>query len=131
MRVSDIELWQAPLAFAGQDTAEVRAKLADAEVPYALLVDSERRPRGWLSQRDLAAPVVPSVADSPAEPIIDRDAVVRDALSDLLESESQYGPVVDAGGSIAGVLSIEIMSEFLHSPQAEQVQRPAPERIAD
>jgi osmoprotectant transport system ATP-binding protein len=131
LRVADIELWRAPLAFTGQDTAEVRAKLSGAEVPYALLVDGERRPRGWLSERDLAATVVPAVADSPAAPIIDRDAVVRDALSDLLESESQYGPVVDAQGSVVGVLSIEIMSEFLHSPQAEQAQRPAPERIAD
>ena len=55
MRVSDIDLWEAPLAYVGQATAEVRAKLEGAEVPYALLVDSERRPLGWLSERDLAA----------------------------------------------------------------------------
>ena len=56
MRVSDIDLWEAPLAHVGQPTAEVRAKLAepDVEVPYPLLVDSERRPLGWLSERDLA-----------------------------------------------------------------------------
>ncbi len=56
MRVSDIDLWEAPLAHVGQATAEVRAKLArpDVEVPYPLLVDSERRPLGWLSERDLA-----------------------------------------------------------------------------
>ena len=57
MRVADIDLWEAPLAYVGQATAEVRAKLAepDVEVPYPLLVDSERRPLGWLSERDLAA----------------------------------------------------------------------------
>ena len=55
MRVSDIDLWEAPLAFVGQATAEVRAKLEGAEVPYALLVDAERRPLGWLSDADLAA----------------------------------------------------------------------------
>ena len=54
MRVSDIDLWQAPLAYVGQATAEVRAKLDGAEVPYALAVDSERRPLGWLSDADLA-----------------------------------------------------------------------------
>src|SRR5690349_21031497 len=43
MRVSDIDLWEAPLAFVGQSTAEVRAKLDGAEVPHALLVASERR----------------------------------------------------------------------------------------
>src|SRR5206468_4214435 len=46
MRVGDINLWEAPLAHVGQATSEVRAKLAapDVEVPYPLLVDSERRP---------------------------------------------------------------------------------------
>ena len=43
LRVSDIDLWKAPLAHVGQATAEVRAKLDGAEVPHALLVDSERR----------------------------------------------------------------------------------------
>ena len=62
MRVADIDLWEAPLAYVGQPTAEVRAKLAgpDVEVPYPLLVDSERRPLGWLSERDLRADACPS-----------------------------------------------------------------------
>ncbi|HET9592478.1 MAG TPA: ATP-binding cassette domain-containing protein, partial [Solirubrobacterales bacterium] len=65
MRVSDISLWEAPLAHVGQATAEVRAKLAapDVEVPYPLLVDDERRPLGWLSERDLARDVVPRDPD--------------------------------------------------------------------
>ena len=32
----------------------------DVEVPYPLLVDGERRPLGWLSERDLAADTVPA-----------------------------------------------------------------------
>ena len=36
MRVRDIDLWQAPLAYVGQPTSEVRAKLEGAEVPHAL-----------------------------------------------------------------------------------------------
>ena len=132
MRVADIDLWQAPLAFVGQHTGEVRAKLEGAEVPYALLVDSDRRPLGWLSERDLSRELVPHEPDTPvADPVIDLDDVVRDALSDLLGSESQYGPVVDGSGAIAGVLSIEIMSEFLHSPQAHEAERDAAERVAD
>jgi osmoprotectant transport system ATP-binding protein len=118
MRVSDIDLWQAPLAFVGQSTAEVRAKLEGAEVPHALLVDSERRPLGWLSDRDLARDTVPSVPDSSPDPLLDRDDILRDALSDLLQAESRYAPVVDGSRRIAGVLSVEIVSEFLHSPEA-------------
>jgi osmoprotectant transport system ATP-binding protein len=130
MRVSDIDLWQAPLAHVGQATAEVRAKLAspDVEIPYPLLVDSERRPLGWLSERVLGRQVVPHRADSPLGPVLELEDVMRDALADLLQGESQYAVVVDARGRIAGVLSVEIISEFLASPEAKSDERSAVER---
>jgi osmoprotectant transport system ATP-binding protein len=131
MRVADIDLWEAPLAFVGQATAEVRAKLDGAEVPHALLVDSQRRPLGWLSQRDLEGDVVPEKADSSPDPILDLDDVMRDALADLLQSEAQYAPVIDAEGAIAGVLSVEIISEFLGSPAAREDEHDAVERPHD
>jgi len=130
MRVSDIDLWEAPWATPGQPTAEVRAKLAapDVEVPYPLLVDGERRPLGWLSERDLGADTVPEQPDSPLGPVLERDDVMRDALADLLQGEAQYAPVVDHEGRIAGVLSVEIISEFLGSPEAKSDDQPAVER---
>jgi osmoprotectant transport system ATP-binding protein len=128
MRVSDIDLWEAPLAHVGQATAEVRAKLRDAEVPYPLLVDAERRPLGWLSERDLAAEHVPPKPDSPLGPLLDLDDVMRDALADLLQGEAQYAAVTDGRGRIAGVLSIEIIAEFLGSPAAKTEEHGAVER---
>ena len=128
MRVRDIDLWHAPLAFVGQSTSEVKAKLDGAEVPHALLVDSERHPLGWLSDSDLRAETVPGTPDSAPDPIIDLDDVMRDALADLLQSETQYGPVTDRDGRIAGVLSIEIISEFLGSPGAKVEEHAAVER---
>ncbi|MGH2954166.1 MAG: ATP-binding cassette domain-containing protein [Solirubrobacterales bacterium] len=128
LRVADVDLWQAPLAFVGQTTSEVRAKLDGAEVPFALAVDSERRPLGWLSDDDLAAETVPQRPDSPPEPLLDRDDVMRDALSDLLQAETQYAPVVDGSGRIAGVLSVEIISEFLKSGEALTDEHAAAER---
>jgi osmoprotectant transport system ATP-binding protein len=133
MRVADINLWEAPLAFVGQATAEVRAKLAaaDVEVPYPLLVDGERRPLGWLSERDLGADVVPAKADSPLGPVLERDDVMRDALADLLQAQTQYAPVVDRNGRIEGILSVEIISEFLGSPETKSDEQPAVERPHD
>jgi osmoprotectant transport system ATP-binding protein len=128
MRVADIDLWKAPLAHVGQATAEVRAKLEGAEVPYPLLVDSDRRPLGWLSERDLAAEQVPARPDSPLGPLLDRDDVMRDALADLLQGEAQYAAVVDHEGRIDGVLSVEIISEFLASPKAKTEEHSATER---
>jgi osmoprotectant transport system ATP-binding protein len=128
MRVADIDLWQAPLAHVGQSTAEVRDKLVGAEVPYALAIDPERRPLGWLSAADLERETVPARPDTSADPILDVGDVMRDALSDLLQAETRYAPVVDGSGRIAGVLSVEIISEFLTSDEALVEEHAAAER---
>ena len=128
LRVSDIDLWEAPLAFVGQATGEVRAKLDGAEVPHALVVDSERRPLGWLTEGDLSTDLVPAQPGASAAPLVELDDVMRDALSDLLQAETHYAPVVDAGGRIAGVLSIEIVSDFLTSADALVEEHSAAER---
>jgi osmoprotectant transport system ATP-binding protein len=131
MRVRDIDLWEAPLAYVGQPTSEVKLKLHRAEVPHALLVDSQRRPLGWLSERDLSGELVPERPDIRPDPVLDLDDVMRDALADLLQSETQYAPVVNPSGEIAGVLSVEIISEFLGSPKAREEEHPAVERPHD
>jgi osmoprotectant transport system ATP-binding protein len=131
MRVRDIDLWEAPLAFVGQSTGEVRAKLEQAEIPHALLVDGQRRPIGWLSVRDLHGDTVPERPDSAAEPIVDLEDVLRDALADLLRAGTLYAAVVDARRSVAGVLSVEIITEFLQSPRALTEEHAAAERPHD
>ena len=112
-RVRDIDLWRAPLVRVGEPAAEARAKVADSDLPYPLLVDDEGRPLGWLSERALTGERVTDDLRSSAEPIVELDDVLRDALSDLLQHETQYGPVVDARGAVAGVLSLEIIGHAL------------------
>jgi len=116
--VRDVDLWQPPLARVGEPTAAVRARIAAADLPHPLVVDAEGRPLGWLSDRDLARETVPAQPDSSPHPLIELEDVLRDALSDLLQSDAQYGPVVDGHGRVAGVLSVEIIAEFLSSPDA-------------
>ena len=53
---------------------------------------------------------------------------MRDALADLLQGEAQYAAVADHEGRIAGVLSVEIISEFLASPEARVEEHSAVER---
>ena len=63
MRVADIDLWEAPLAYVGQPTAEVRAKLAQPDVevrPTRCWSTASAAPLGWLSERDLRAETVPA-----------------------------------------------------------------------
>ena len=118
-RVRDVDLWKAPLVRVGDSTAEARAKAAASEVPYPLVIDENGRPLGWLSERDLQGERVTAELTSKTGPILDLDDVLRDALSDLLADESQYGPVVNEHGEIAGVLSIEILAHALQTPPEE------------
>jgi osmoprotectant transport system ATP-binding protein len=47
--------------------------------------------------------------------VVELDDILRDALSDLLQHETQYGPVVDARGAVAGVLSVEVLAHALRA----------------
>jgi osmoprotectant transport system ATP-binding protein len=114
-RVRDIDLWKAPLVRAGEPVAQARAKVEDSDLPYPLLVDADRKPLGWLSEKGLAGERVEQELRSDPEPVVELDDVLRDALSDLLQHETQYGPVVDARGAVAGVLSVEVLSHALRT----------------
>jgi osmoprotectant transport system ATP-binding protein len=118
-RVRDVDLWKAPLVRVGEPVSEVRAKVADSDLPYPLLIDADDRPLGWLSDRALAGERATDDLRSRAEPVVELDDVLRDALSDLLQNETMYGPVVDARGRVAGVLSIELLAHSLKAdPEA-------------
>jgi osmoprotectant transport system ATP-binding protein len=118
-RVRDVDLWKAPLVRAGDSTSEAVARAAESEVPYPLLVDDDDRPVAWLNDRDLRGEVVEAEGASRAEPILELDDVLRDALSNLLEEDVQYGPVVDEQGRAFGVLSVEILAQALHTDPEE------------
>jgi osmoprotectant transport system ATP-binding protein len=114
-RVRDVDLWRAPLVRVGEPVAEARAKLSDGEVPIPLLVDGDGRPLGWLSDKGMHGERVERQLRSGPEPLLELDDVLRDALSDLLQEEARYGPVVDHRGRVSGVLSIEILSHALRT----------------
>ncbi len=118
-RVRDIDLWTVATCRPGEPTAEVRERVADADLNIPLLVDDEHRPVGWLSERGLTGERVRPELRSPAEPIVELDDILRDALSDLLARESMYGPVVDAGGHVVGALSIQAISHAIGHARAE------------
>jgi osmoprotectant transport system ATP-binding protein len=121
LRVRDVDLWKAPRVRPGDATAQARAQVAESDLPYPLLIDADGKPLGWLSERDLAAERVPERADTAATPVLDQDSVLRSALAELLEEDTQYGPVVDARGSVIGVLSVELISQFLASKDTREM----------
>ena len=94
-RVRDVDLWRAPLVRDGEESPA-----GDYDIDYPLVVDESGRPVRWLS-------------GSRAEPVVELDDVLRDALSEMLEQETMYAPVVDQRGAVAGVLSIEIIGHTI------------------
>jgi osmoprotectant transport system ATP-binding protein len=118
-RVRDIDLWQAAQVRVGEGVSETRRKIEESDIDMALLVDAEGRPEGWLSEGALTGERVEPKLRSPAEPVVELDDILRDALADLLTSDTQYGAVVDGAGRVAGVLSIEAIGNFLHEEPVE------------
>jgi osmoprotectant transport system ATP-binding protein len=115
-RVRDIELWSMVTCTEGEDAPTVRARLADADVPWALLVDGDEKPVGWIEPDKLREGTVRRDLISHANPVIvELDDVLRDALSDLLSAESTYGVVVDAVGRVDKALSIAAISHSINS----------------
>ena len=94
-RVRDVDLWRAPLVREGENPPA-----GDFDLDYPLVVDGDDKPLRWMS-------------GSKSEPLIELDDVLRDALSEMLQHETQYAPVVDRRGAVAGVLSIEMIGNAL------------------
>ena len=131
-RVRDIDLWTVATCRVGEQSTEVRARLADADLDIALLVDAEQRPVGWLSERALLGERVVEELRSGADPVVELDDILRDALSDLLAAESMYAPVVDARRRTVGVLSMQVISHAVGSaaspvPSAAELAATAPD----
>ena len=95
-RVREVDLWRAPLVREGEEPPAD----GDFDVKYPLVVDADGRPLRWLS-------------GSRAEPLIELDDVLSDALSEMLQEETQYAPVVDDRGAVAGILSVEMIGQAL------------------
>jgi osmoprotectant transport system ATP-binding protein len=116
-----VDLWSVATVRAGEPAAEARRRVEGSEVRIPLLVDADDRPLGWLAGSALAGERVGDERRSGAQPVVELDDVLRDALSDLLAHETQYGPVVDGHGRVAGVLSIELLGHLIATGRPEDV----------
>ena len=117
-RVRDLQLLEPVVVHAGEDRAEVRRRLgAGADVAYALLVDAERRPLGWIDQHDLrGGGPIDAAAATPGAPTVEPETTLRDALSTLLGSSVQLGVVVDERERVLGLVSVDAIGDRLRAP---------------
>src|SRR5918999_863663 len=117
-RVGDLETIEPVTVHVGADRGEVRRRLdRSEELEYALLVDGERRPLGWIDQHDLRGdgPLDPEAA-TPGAPTVQPETTLRDALSALLGSSVQLGVVVDDRERVLGLVSVDAIGDRLRAP---------------
>jgi osmoprotectant transport system ATP-binding protein len=117
-RVRDLEHIEPVIVNAGEDRADVRRRLDRVEdLVYALLVDSERRPLGWIDQHDLrGSGPIDADAATPGAPTVQPETTLRDALSALLGSSVQLGVVVDERDRVLGLVSVDAIGDRLRAP---------------
>ena len=127
-RVRDIDLWTVATCRTGEPTSVVRERVTAADLDIPLLVDDGERPVGWLSERGLVGERVRPELRSRADPVVELDDILRDALSDLLAKETMYGPVVAPDGRVVGVLSMQVIS---HAVRGSASDVPGPAELAE
>src|SRR5688500_18247402 len=117
-RVAELDPIEPVIVRAGEDRAAVRGRLDRVdELAYALLVDAENRPLGWIDQHDLAGDgAIDPEAAMPGAPTVQPQTTLRDALSVLLGSSVQLGVVVDDRERVLGLVSVDAIGERLRAP---------------
>ncbi len=116
-RVRDLP-FSAPLTVrSGEAPGDLLHRLEDAGADYALLVDAQDRPIGWIGRRDLHGDVPLADDDAtPGSPTLQPETTLRDALSAMLGSSVQLGVVVDEHDRVLGVVSVDAISDVLRAP---------------
>ena len=73
---------------------------------------------------ELSRPDVPlEDAGLPADPVIDRQQTLYDALNEMLTSFHGASPVVDSEGAYCGVVDIEVIAAAIKAMRAEARER--------
>ncbi|HET7082121.1 MAG TPA: betaine/proline/choline family ABC transporter ATP-binding protein [Candidatus Limnocylindria bacterium] len=118
-RVRDLELEHPITASEGERRGDLRQRLEAVGADYALLVDAQQRPVGWISRSDLQGDDPLTAEDAtPGSPTLGPETTLRDALSTMLSSSVQLGVVVDERDAVIGLISVDAISEALRAPQA-------------
>jgi osmoprotectant transport system ATP-binding protein len=111
--LADVDLVAAPTARDGDDAAAVRAQMAAHDLAWAVLVDDDERPTGWLDEAALSGEQVNGADAIPIGPTPSPSTTLRDALSLHLADGRRYLATVDDDGRFAGLLTVELVRQRL------------------
>jgi osmoprotectant transport system ATP-binding protein len=125
-RVGSLALRTTVTAQPGDDAGAARRGITD-DLPYLLLLDSDRRPIGWIRREDVpTSGVLTEAMATPMSPLFNRRATLKDALSLLLDSDVQTGIVVDRRGAMLGIVTADMIAEEMRGGEHVVAAEPFP-----
>ncbi|HYN48936.1 MAG TPA: ABC transporter ATP-binding protein [Candidatus Nanopelagicales bacterium] len=106
-RVADLELLPPVTARADDVGTDEQRRALAGSFPWLLLVDEIGRPVAWIARDDIrpGSPLSAS-RSTPAAPLLDRRATLKDALSILLDADVHAGIVVDRTRRVLGLVTV-------------------------
>jgi osmoprotectant transport system ATP-binding protein len=126
-RVGNLELMTVPTACPGDDAAAARRSALTHPWGYLLLVDDGNAPIGWIHDTEIPEEgVLTEEMAVPASPLLNRRATLKDALSLLLDADVQAGIVVDRGGRVLGVVTVDMIAEVMRQGDHVVSEEPQP-----
>ena len=106
-RVADLALLPPVTARPGDRATEAHRRALGASFPWLLLVDEADRPLAWVARDDVRpGEALADAPSTPAEPLLDRRATLKDALSILLGADVHAGIVVDRARRVLGLVTV-------------------------
>jgi osmoprotectant transport system ATP-binding protein len=117
MRVENLTLARPVTAHIGDDAATARAAASGGDFGYVLLVDSNDRPIGWITARDIPSSglLTAETADA-TSPFLDPQTTLKDALSLLLSADVMAAIVVDDQRRLLGMVTLGEIAAILREP---------------
>ncbi len=113
-RVADLELLSPVTARAGDIGTDAHRRALAGSFPWLLLLDELDRPVAWIARDEIrpGSPLTES-RSSPAAPLLDRRATLKDALSILLDADVHAGIVVDQAKRVMGLVTVAAIAGLL------------------
>jgi len=115
-RVRDLPLIEPVIVHGGDRSRDAVRAVDAAPLDYALLVDDQDRPIGWIDGADLTGGgAIAAEQARPGASLLEPETTLRDALSAMLASSVQLGVVVDERERVLGLVSVEQISGVLQN----------------
>jgi osmoprotectant transport system ATP-binding protein len=119
-RVGDLAARPVVTVQVNEDGATARQQAREDDFSFVLLVDADRKPVGWVHDDALpqSGPVVEALA-IPMSPLLNKRTTLKDALSLLLDADVQAGIVVDRRGAVQGLLTVDMIAEWMRETASD------------